>query len=136
MEVNKRNNTMYRLNRNIRMNDNIVIREDKMTVFYRDGKALAYIDRPGRYALTTLNAPIVGPVIKALSGVQQQAEVIYLQKRVFDGKFGLKQPYQLRDKDFGVVNLRVFGEFRYKLSSPEIFVNEFVGTLNFETSWK
>ena len=100
---------MYRVPRLIRFNDNIVVREDEIAVFYRDGKALAYLDRPDRYALTSINAPIVGTIVKALSGVVQQAEVVYLQKRAFDGKFGSKQPYQFRDNDFGVVNLRVFG---------------------------
>lgn len=125
---------MYRMPRNIRLNDNIVVREDEIAVFYRDGKALAYLDRPDRYALTSLNAPIIGKVIEALSGVRQQAEVIYLQKRAFDGKYGSKQPYQFRDAEFGMVNLRVFGEFRYKVGSPENFVNQFVGTFNFATS--
>ncbi len=133
-DADKRTNIMFRLPRNIRFNDNIVVREDEIAVFYRDGKVLDYIDRPDRYALTSLNAPIVGKIVKFLSGVQQQAEIIYLQKRAFDGKFGSKQPYQFKDKDFGIVNLRVFGEFRYKLSSPENFVNQFVGTLNFATS--
>lgn len=133
-DADKRTNIMYRLPRNIKWNDNIVVREDEIAVFYRDGKVLDYFDTPDRYALTTLNAPVVGKLMKALSGVQQQAEVIYLQKRVFDGKFGSKQPFQFKDKDFGIVSLRVFGEFRYKISSPENFVNQFVGTLNFETS--
>lgn len=130
----KRNNIMFRVPRLIRWNDNIVVREDEIAVFYRDGKALTYFDRPDRYALTDINAPIVGTIVKALTGVQQQAEVVYLQKRAFDGKFGSKQPYQFRDPDFGVVNLRVFGEFRYKVGQPENFVNQFVGTLNFATS--
>ncbi|HHT74891.1 MAG: SPFH domain-containing protein [Methanomassiliicoccaceae archaeon] len=133
-DADKRGNIMFRLPRNIRWNDNIVVREDEIAVFYRDGKVLAYIDRPDRYALSSLNDPIVGRIVKALSGAQQQAEVIYLQKRVFDGKFGSKQPYQFRDPEFGVVNLRVFGEFRYKVSSPENFVNQFVGTFNYATS--
>ncbi len=133
-DADKRQNIMFRMPRNIKFNDNIVVREDEIAVFYRDGKALAYIDRPDRYALTSLNAPIVGAIVKFLSGVQQQAEVVYLQKRAFDGKFGSKQPYQFRDKDFGMVNLRVFGEFRYKVASPENFVNQFVGTLNFASS--
>ncbi|MDH3365443.1 MAG: SPFH domain-containing protein [Thermoplasmata archaeon] len=133
-DANKRANVMFRMPRNIRFNDNIVVREDEIAVFYRDGKALAYIDRPDRYALTSLNAPIVGKIVKFLSGVQQQAEVVYLQKRVFDAKFGSKQPYQFRDQEFGMVNLRIFGEFRYKVSSPENFVNQFVGTLNFASS--
>ena len=133
-DMDKRGNIMFRMPRNIKWNDNIVVREDEIAVFFRDGKALAYIDRPDRYALTSLNAPIVGTIVKFLSGVQQQAEVIYLQKRPFDGKFGSKQPYQFRDKEFGMVNLRVFGEFRYKVASPENFVNQFVGTFNFATS--
>ncbi|MCE5295976.1 MAG: SPFH domain-containing protein, partial [Euryarchaeota archaeon] len=58
----------------------------------------------------------------------------YLQKRAFDGKFGSKQPYQFRDAEFGMVNLRVFGEFRYKVAQPENFVNQFVGTFNYATS--
>jgi len=130
----KRSNIMWRVPRNIKFNDNIVVREDEMAVFFRDGKALDYIDRPDRYALSSLNAPIVGKIVKFLSGVQQQAEVIYIQKRVFDGKFGSKQPYQFRDKEFGMVNLRVFGEFRYKVASPMNFVNQFCGTFNFTTS--
>lgn len=133
-DADKRPNIMFRNPRLIRYNDNIVVREDEIAVFYRDGKALTYFDRPDRYALTDINAPIVGTLVKFLSGVQQQAEVVYLQKRAFDGKFGSKQPYQFRDKEFGVVNLRVFGEFRYKVSQPENFVNQFVGTLNFATS--
>ena len=133
-DADKRSNIMYRMPRNIKFNDNIVVREDETAVFFRDGKALAYIDRPDRYALTSLNAPIVGAIVKFLSGVQQQAEVIYLQKRALDGKFGSKQPYQFRDNDFGMVNLRIFGEFRYKVTSPANFVNQFVGTFNFATS--
>ncbi len=133
-DVDKRGNIMFRVARNIRFNDNIVVREDETAVFFRDGKALAYIDRPDRYALSSLNAPIVGAIVKFLSGVQQQAEVVYLQKRPFDGKFGSKQPYPFRDKEFGMVNLRVFGEFRYKVAAPANFVNQFVGTFNFATS--
>lgn len=132
-DADKRGNIMFRVPRNIKFNDNVVVREDEIAVFYRDGKVLAYIDRPDRYALTSINAPIVGALVKFLSGAVQQAEIIYLQKRAIDGKFGSKQPYQFRDKEFGMVNLRVFGEFRYKVSSPANFVNQFVGTLNYAT---
>jgi membrane protease subunit (stomatin/prohibitin family) len=129
-DAQKRNNIMWKVPRNIRFNDNIVVREDEMSVFYRDGKALDYIDRPDRYALTSINAPIIGNIVQRLSGVQQQAEVYYIQKKVFDGKFGSKQPYIFEDKVFQVVKLSVFGEFRYKVTSPMNFINQFVGTLN------
>jgi membrane protease subunit (stomatin/prohibitin family) len=130
----KRGIILWRHPRNIRLNDNIVVREDEIAVFYRDGKALAYIDRPDRYALTSINAPIVGRIVKFLSGVEQRAEVYYIQKKPFDGKFGSKQPYQFRDPEFQVVSLRVFGQFRYKVSSADNFINQFVGTMSFTSA--
>ncbi|MEO9320930.1 MAG: SPFH domain-containing protein [Nitrososphaera sp.] len=130
----KQNNVMWKVPRNIRLNDNIVVREDEIAVFYRDGKVLTYFDQPNRYALTSINAPIVGSLLKYFTGVQQQAEVYYLQKRFMDGKFGSTQPYQFIDQLFGIVNLRVYGEYRWRVSSPENFINQFVGTFNLETS--
>jgi membrane protease subunit (stomatin/prohibitin family) len=130
----KQDNVMWKVPRNIRLNDNIVVREDEIAVFYRDGKVLTYFDQPNRYALTDFNAPIVGNLLKFFTGVVQQAEVYYLQKRFIDGKFGSTQPYQFTDPTFGIVNLRVFGEYRWRVSSPENFINQFVGTFNAETS--
>lgn len=130
----KQDNVMWQVPRLIRLNDNIIVREDEIAVFYRDGKVLTYFDQPGRYALTDFNAPIVGGLLKFFTGVQQQAEVYYLQKRYMDGKFGSTQPFQFTDPAFGLVNLRVFGEYRWRVSSPENFVNQFVGTFAIETS--
>jgi len=127
-------NVMWRVPRNIRWNDNIVVREDEIAVFYRDGKVLAYLDRPDRYALTSLNAPIIGNLVKELSGVRQEAEVYYLQKRIFDGKFGSAEPYVFRDPDFGLVQLRVFGEYRWRVGAPDNFINQFVGTFGAATT--
>jgi membrane protease subunit (stomatin/prohibitin family) len=130
----KQGSALWKVPRNIRLNDNIVVREDEIAVFYRDGKVLTYFDQPNRYALTTINAPIVGKLLKFFTGVQQQAEVYYIPKRYLDGKFGSTQPYQFTDPTFGVVNLRVFGEYRWKISSPELFINQFVGTFSADSS--
>ncbi|MBX8632563.1 MAG: SPFH domain-containing protein [Thermoplasmata archaeon] len=129
----KQDNVMWKVPRLIRLNDNIVVREDEIAVFYRDGKVLTYFDRPDRYALTDFNAPVVGPLLKFFTGVQQQAEVYYLQKRFFDSKFGSTEPYEFTDPLFGVVSLRVFGEYRWRVSDPANFINRFVGTFNEET---
>ncbi|HZY91899.1 MAG TPA: SPFH domain-containing protein [Thermoplasmata archaeon] len=127
-DVYKGTNVMWRVPRNIRYGDNIVVREDEIAVFYRDGKVLAYIDKPDRYALTSLSLGIIGNVIQALSGVRQEAEVYYLQRRIFDGKFGSAEPYTFKDPDFGLVNLRVFGSYRWKVAAADLFINQFVGT--------
>ena len=127
-DVYKGPNVMWRVPRNIRYGDNIVVREDEIAVFYRDGKALAYIDTPGRYGLTSMSVGVIGNVIQALTGVRQEAEVYYLQRRIFDGKFGSSEPYIFRDPDFGLVQLRVFGDYRWKVAKPDLFINQFVGT--------
>ena len=133
-DADKVGNVMWKVPRLIRLNDNIVVREDEIAVFYRDGKVLTYFDQPNRYALTDFNAPIVGGLLKFFTGVQQQAEVYYLQKRFMDGKYGSTQPYNFVDPTFGIVNLRIYGEYRCRVSSPENFINQFVGTFSLETS--
>ncbi len=130
----KQGNSIWKVPRLIRLNDNVVVREDETAVFLRDGKILSMLDQPNRYALTDINAPIVGGLVKALSGVQQLAEVYYVQRRFMDGKFGSPTPYQFTDPTFGVVNLKVFGEYRWKISNVEVFISQFVGTFNAETS--
>jgi membrane protease subunit (stomatin/prohibitin family) len=95
---------------------------------------LTYFDQPNRYALTDFNAPVVGKLLKFFIGVQQWAEVFYVPKRYMDGKFGSTQPYQFTDPTFGIINLRIFGEYRWKISSPELFINQFVGTFNAEST--
>ena len=129
----KGNNVMWRVPRNIRWGDNVVVREDEAAVFYRDGKVLAYLDKPDRYALTSMNARLVGGLIQALSGVRQEAEVYYLQRRIFDGKFGSAEPYVFRDPDFGLVSLRVFGSYRWRVGAPDNFINQLVGTFGAAT---
>lgn len=121
-------NVMWRVPRNVRWNDNVVVRQDETAVFYRDGKVLAYLEKPDRYALTSLNAPLLGNLVQALSGVRQEAELYYLQRRILDGKFGSTEPYVFRDPDFGLVSLRVFGAYRWRVGSPDNFINQFVGT--------
>ena len=88
----KVNSALWKAPRQIRLNDNIVVREDEIAVFYRDGKALTYFDQPNRYALTDFNAPVVGKLLKFFTGVTQWAEVYYIPKRYIDGKFGSTQP--------------------------------------------
>ncbi len=133
-DAQKTGNVMWKVPRLIRLNDNIVVREDEIAVFYRDGKVLTYFDQPNRYALTDFNAPIVGSLLKYFTGIQQQAEVYYLQKRFMDGKYGSTQPYNFVDPIFGIVNLRIYGEYRWRVSAPENFINQFVGTFSLETS--
>ena len=107
----KGENIMYRLPTNIYYNDNIVVNEDEFAVFLRDGKAMHVFDQAGRFALTTQNVPILRTILPALTGIKQLGEVYYVQRRELRGKFGTPEPLAFRDRDFGLVRLRVFGQF-------------------------
>ena len=124
----KGDNLIWRLPRNIILNDNVLVREDEYGIFFRDGKALAVFDRPDRYALTTQNIPILKDIIGATMGNVQIGEFYWAQKREFRDKFGTSQPLAFRDSDFGVVQLRMFGQFAYKVSDPMLLITQFVGT--------
>jgi membrane protease subunit (stomatin/prohibitin family) len=130
----KGENVMYRIPKNIRWNDNVVVREDEYAVFFRDGKAMHVFDRPGRFAMTTLNVPILATIAKTVTGIQQIGEIYYLQRREMRGKFGSPEPLIFRDKDFGMVRLRTFGQFSYKILDPSLFITQFVGTKGLSTS--
>ncbi|MBE6506359.1 MAG: SPFH domain-containing protein [Methanocorpusculum parvum] len=124
----KGDNLIWRLPRNIILNDNVLVREDEYGIFFRDGKALAVFDRPDRYALTTQNIPILKDIIGATMGNVQIGEFYWVQKREFRDKFGTSQPLAFRDSDFGVVQLRMFGQFAYKVADPMLLITQFVGT--------
>lgn len=124
----KGENVIFRLPRNIRLNDNVVVREDEMAVFVRDGKALHLFDRPDRYALTTQTIPVLGAVAKTLTGVVQIGEIFWVQRREFRANFGTTEPLVFRDRDFGLVRLRVFGQFAYRVRNPILVITQFVGT--------
>jgi membrane protease subunit (stomatin/prohibitin family) len=124
----KGQNLVWRLPQNISWNDNVVVREDEIAVFFRDGKALHVFDRPDRYALTTQNIPVLASLGAALTGVKQIGEIYYVQKREFRGKFNSPDTMTYRDKDFGLVNIIVSGQFAYKISDPLLFITQFIGT--------
>lgn len=129
----KGENVMWKLPRNIQWNDNIVVREDEYAVFFRDGKVLGVLEA-GRYALTTENVPFLAKIAAAVTGVQQIAEVYYVQKRELRGKFGTPEPLVFRDSEFGLVRIRAFGQFAYRVIDPSLFITQFVGTMKYARS--
>ena len=130
----KGENVMYKLPTNVYLNDNIVVMEDEYAVFFRDGKAMHCFDQAGRYALTTQNVPILTSIVAGITGIKQLGEVYYVQRRELRGKFGTPEPLAFRDADFGLVRLRVFGKFAYKVTDPILFITQFVGTTGYSSS--
>ncbi len=130
----KGDNVLYRIPRNIKWNDNIIVREDEAAVFFRDGKVMKVFDKAGRYAITTQNIPVLAKIAAKTTGIKQLGEVYYIQRKVLRGKFGTLEPLTFRDRDFGLIRIRCFGRFSYKVKDPVLFINEFVGTKGISSS--
>lgn len=128
VEEYKGENVIWRLPENVMWNDNVVVREDEFGVFFRDGKVMQVFDRPDRYALTTQNIAGLQAISATLIGVKQIGEFYWVQKRDFRSTFGTSEPLTFRDPEFGVIRLRAFGQFAYRVSDPTMLITQFVGT--------
>ncbi len=78
----------------------LTVRESQMAVFVNEGK-VADVFGPGMYKLTT---------------------------QTVDQRWGTSQPVTIRDKDFGAVRLRAFGNYAYRVGDPKLFYTEISGT--------
>src|SRR5687768_7606007 len=108
----------------------LIVREGQAAVFFRDGKALDTFG-PGRHTLTTNNLPLLtGLMGVAFGGATPfTAEVYFVSLREFsDLRWGTAQPVAFRDTDFGMVRLRAFGGYSMRISDPQLFVQQVVGS--------
>jgi membrane protease subunit (stomatin/prohibitin family) len=113
----------------IKLGAQLIVQENQEAVFFRDGKAL---DRfpPGRHTLTTLNVPILTRLLTIpWEKSPFQAAVYFFGKQTFlDQKWGTRQPITVRDKDFGMVRLRSFGKFAFRITDATVVLNTLIGT--------
>ncbi len=112
-----------------RLGSQVIVRESQNAVFFRDGKALDVLG-PGRHTITTANIPILSGLIGlATSGKTPfPAEVVFVNLRDFlDQKWGTPEPVVFRDSELGMVRLRGFGTYAFRVQDPSLFVNAIVG---------
>ena len=108
----------------------LVVRENQVAVFFRDGRALDVLG-PGRHTLTTLNIPFLVSYLKIPFGSKSpfRAEVVFVNlKDYLDQPFASAQPIPFRDPDLGMVRLTTEGKFSYQVGQAQQFVNQVVGT--------
>lgn len=113
----------------IKLGAQLIVQENQEAVFYRDGKALDKFG-PGRHTLTTLNVPFLTRLLTIpWEKSPFQAAVYFIGKQTFlDQKWGTRQPVTVRDKDFGMVRLRSFGKFSFRVADATVLLTTLVGT--------
>jgi membrane protease subunit (stomatin/prohibitin family) len=107
-----------------------IVRDNQVAVFFRDGRAMDALG-PGRHTLTTMNLPLLVNFLKIPYGSVSpfRAEVVFVSLKDFiDLPWQSLKPLALRDPDFGIVRIEGMGKFSLQVSSPQLFVNQVVGT--------
>jgi membrane protease subunit (stomatin/prohibitin family) len=113
----------------IKLGAQLIVQENQEAIFFRDGKALDAFG-PGRHTLTTMNVPILTRLLTIpWEKSPFQAQVYFVGKQTFlDQKWGTRQPIIVRDKDFGMVRLRSFGKYSFRVVDAKLLIGTIVGT--------
>jgi len=108
----------------------LIVRESQVAQFLYLGQ-FGDTFPPGKHTLTTDNIPVLTKLKSWSFGFNSpfKADVFFIVTRLFTGnKWGTANPIMARDADFGVVRLRAFGTFDFKIISPQLFLKEVAGS--------
>ncbi|MFV0539927.1 MAG: SPFH domain-containing protein [Aestuariibaculum sp.] len=114
----------------IKNNAKLIVREGQTAVFVNEGQ-LADVFTPGTYTLNTQNLPILTTLKGWKYGFNSpfKAEVYFVNTHLFtDEKWGTKNPITLNDNRFGLVEIRAFGTYAFKINDAGKFIIDIVGT--------
>ncbi len=114
----------------IKMNAKLTVRESQQAVFLNEG-VIADVYQPGMYTLTTQNMPILATLKGWKYGFESpfKADVFFVSTRQFvDQRWGTKNPITVSDERFGMIELRAFGSFAYRVTDGGKFIKEVAGT--------
>jgi excisionase family DNA binding protein len=108
----------------------LIVRESQMAQFVYLGQ-YGDLFGPGKHTLTTDNIPLLSTLKGWKYGFESpfKADVYFVVTRLFTGnKWGTSNPVMMRDQDFGIVRLRAFGTYDFRIVDPPRFLKEVAGT--------
>jgi membrane protease subunit (stomatin/prohibitin family) len=114
----------------IKIGAQLIVRDNQTAVFFKDGKGLDVFGA-GRHTLTSKNLPILTKILSLPWGFKSpfRAEVFFMNMKTFiNQKWGTKDPVAFTDSKLGLVRLRAFGVYSFRIVEPTLFINTIVGT--------
>ncbi|NLO86345.1 MAG: hypothetical protein GX096_13135 [Clostridiales bacterium] len=127
-------NTMahrYDMNgKEIMMGAQLTVRESQAAIFVNEGQ-LADVFQPGRHELTTQNMPVMTALKAWKFGFNSpfKSDLYFVNTKQFmNRKWGTSNPVMMRDVEFGMLRIRAFGSFSFRVSNPTTFMKEVFGT--------
>ncbi len=116
--------------REINRKSTLTVRESQCAIFVHKGQ-IADIFGPGLYDLNTDIVPILTKLAswKYAFETPITLDIYFISTKQFtDIKWGTKSPILMRDPEFGVIRVRGFGAFAFKVDMPDVFLKELIGT--------
>src|SRR4051812_14440691 len=110
----------------------LIVRESQVAQFVYLGE-FGDTFGPGKFTLTTDNIPVLTRLKGWKYGFESpfKADVYYVVTRLFTGnKWGTSNPVMMRDQDFGIVRVRAFGTYDFRVVDVKRFLKEVAGTDN------
>jgi excisionase family DNA binding protein len=108
----------------------LIVRESQVAQFIYLGE-FGDTFGPGKHTLTTDNIPILTTLKSWRYGFESpfKADVYFVTTRLFTGnKWGTSNPIMMRDQDFGIVRVRAFGTYDFRVSDPKLMLKEVAGS--------
>ena len=108
----------------------LIVRESQVAQFVYLGE-FGDTFGPGKHGLTTDNIPVLTKLQSWPFGFNSpfKADVYFVTTRLFTGnKWGTSNPVMMRDSDFGIVRLRAFGTYDFRIVEPKVFLKEVAGS--------
>ncbi|HOS76114.1 MAG TPA: SPFH domain-containing protein, partial [Verrucomicrobiota bacterium] len=108
----------------------LIVRESQVAQFVYLGQ-FGDTFGPGKHTLVTDNIPILSTLKGWKYGLESpfKADVYFVNTRLFTGnKWGTANPIMMRDADFGIVRVRAYGTFDFRVVEPRLFLKEVAGT--------
>lgn len=115
----------------------LTVRESQVAIFVDKGR-LADVFLPGFYKLDTENMPILTKLMSWKYGFETpfKSDIYFVNTKQFTNqKWGTVNPILVRDKDYGAVRIRGFGNYSFKVDDAYVFMQNLSGTnTKFETT--
>jgi excisionase family DNA binding protein len=108
----------------------LIVRESQQAQFVYLGE-FGDTFGPGKHTLTTDNIPVLTRLKSWRYGLNSpfKADVYFVNIRLFTGnKWGTANPIMLRDNDLGVVRVRAFGTYDFRIVNTPLFLKEVAGS--------
>lgn len=113
----------------------LTVRESQVAILVNEGQ-MADVFGPGRYELATQNMPILTSLRSWKYGFNSpfKCDVYFINTHQFlNMPWGTSNPVMMRDAEFGMLRIRGFGKYSFKVSNPAVFLKEVFGTSSYMT---